>query len=284
MPENAMLMIHDPSALVMGTSADMAKMIEALDRIKVGLVSAYMTHATVDEVKINEMMEAETWMTAAEAVENGFATEMIEPVKMAANFEAFKYINNVPESLTVSGQKNSTKESDSMKITLELIKNEHPEIVNEILAGVDADYIRENLPDIVNQFKTEARVEGAESERNRIMAVKEQSMPGHEALIETLMFDGETEGAQAAVKVLQAEKKMRAQMKADLAEDAPEPIEQPATDNIEAVNDDHLPIDKRCQAKWEKDKELQKEFMGDFDGYVAYEKAMAAGKVKVLNK
>ena len=98
------------------------------------------------------------------------------------------------------------------------------------------------------------------------------------------MFDGSTTGEQAAVQILQAEKKMRAQMQADLADDAPEPIEQPPTDNVETVSDEHLPIDKRCEARWEKDKELQKEFSGEFDAYLAAEKAIAAGRVKVLNK
>ena len=285
MPENALMMIHDPSALVMGTSSDMARMIKALDRIKVGFISAYQTHTDKSEDEIDEMMQNETWMTASEAVEAGFATDMIEPVKMAANFEAFKYFNNVPESLRVLGQSNSTKEADKMpKINLELIKNEHPEIVSEILAGVDIDYIRENLPDVVDKLKSESRAEGAEAERNRIMAVKEQSMSGHEKLIDKLMFDGTTTGEQAAVKVLQAEKQIRAQMSADLKKDAPEMIEQPATDNLESGDDDHLPIDKRCEARWQKSKELQAEFMGDFDSYLAYETAISAGKAKVLNK
>ena len=36
MPENAMLMLHDPSGLVMGTAADMRGMAEALDKMKAG--------------------------------------------------------------------------------------------------------------------------------------------------------------------------------------------------------------------------------------------------------
>jgi ATP-dependent protease ClpP protease subunit len=34
MPENAFLMIHDPSGVVMGTAEDMRAMAEALDKIK----------------------------------------------------------------------------------------------------------------------------------------------------------------------------------------------------------------------------------------------------------
>jgi hypothetical protein len=58
--------------------------------------------------------------------------------------------------------------------------------------------------------------EGAESERARIQAVQEQSLPGHEALIQTLMFDGKTTGPGAAVQILAAEKEQRSRIAANL--------------------------------------------------------------------
>lgn len=50
------------------------------------------------------------------------------------------------------------------------------------------------------------RTEGSAGERARIAAVREQSLPGHEDLIETLAADGVTTGEQAAVAVLAAER------------------------------------------------------------------------------
>ena len=41
MPENAFLMIHDPSGLVMGTAEDMRSTAEALDKVKVSLIQGY---------------------------------------------------------------------------------------------------------------------------------------------------------------------------------------------------------------------------------------------------
>ena len=80
------------------------------------------------------------------------------------------------------------------------------------------------------------RAEGAEAERARIQAVREQSMPGHEALIEALAFDGKTTGPEAAVQVLAAEKARVAGAAAARAADAPAPVatatepEQPAAE------------------------------------------------------
>lgn len=68
------------------------------------------------------------------------------------------------------------------------------------------------------------RAEGAEAERTRIHAVREQSMPGHEALIEALAFDGKTTGPEAAVQVLAAERSRVAGAASARLNDAPEPV------------------------------------------------------------
>ena len=87
MPKNAMIMIHDPSAMVMGNAADMRSMADALDKMRDGLVSAYQdkTGHTPDE--IIQWMAEETWFDAEEALEIGFADQLEEPVAMAATFD-----------------------------------------------------------------------------------------------------------------------------------------------------------------------------------------------------
>lgn len=59
---------------------------------------------------------------------------------------------------------------------------------------------------LYGQIRSEALSEGAAQERARIQAVRAQTLPGHEALIETLAFDGKTTGDQAAAAVLAAER------------------------------------------------------------------------------
>jgi signal peptide peptidase SppA len=55
----------------------------------------------------------------------------------------------------------------------------------------------------------EGREAGAAAERQRIVDVRAQFIPGHEALIESLVNDGKTTGPEAAMKVLAAEKEIR---------------------------------------------------------------------------
>jgi capsid assembly protease len=79
------------------------------------------------------------------------------------------------------------------------------------------------------------RAEGAEAERARIQAVREQSMPGHEKLIEQLAFDGKTTGPEAAVQVLAAERaKINGAAQARMA-DAIEPVAQAVTEDKPAA-------------------------------------------------
>jgi len=96
MPENAFLMIHDPSGLVMGTAGDMRAMAEALDKIAGVLVKGYAAKSGKAEDEVAALMSAETWFTAAEAVEAGFAGSMSEPVKIAASFDVTRFRNAPP--------------------------------------------------------------------------------------------------------------------------------------------------------------------------------------------
>ena len=96
MPENAFLMIHDPSGLVMGTAGDMRDMAEALDKIAGSLIKGYAAKSGKPDDEIATLMAAETWFDAAEAVEAGFADRIAEPVRIAARFDIGSFRNAPP--------------------------------------------------------------------------------------------------------------------------------------------------------------------------------------------
>lgn len=98
MPKNSIMMIHDPFGMVVGDAEDMRKMADSLDKIKEGMISAYMRKTRMSRENIWNLMSDETWMTADEAVEMGFADETDEPMRMAAHFDLSKF-KRVPENL-----------------------------------------------------------------------------------------------------------------------------------------------------------------------------------------
>jgi ATP-dependent protease ClpP protease subunit len=98
MPENAFLMIHDPSGLVMGTAADMRDMAGTLDKIAGSMMRGYAARSGKPEDDIAAFMAAETWFDAAEALEAGLATRKAEPVRIAASFDIARF-RNAPREL-----------------------------------------------------------------------------------------------------------------------------------------------------------------------------------------
>jgi ATP-dependent Clp protease protease subunit len=97
MPENAMLVLHDPSGLVAGTASDMRAMAEALDRMKAGMVAAYRDKSGRSDAEIEALMTAETWLSAQEATELGLADRIEQPVRMAAHFDLSRFRNTPPQ-------------------------------------------------------------------------------------------------------------------------------------------------------------------------------------------
>lgn len=175
------------------------------------------------------------------------------------------------------------EEEETMPITLKELKEKHPELYTEVF-DMGAKSI--DLEKVKAETMTDAMAQGAEQERARIQSVRGQSIPGHEALIETLMFDGKTTGPEAAVLVLKAEKTARAKVLKDHSDDAPDPLAQPATDEAQGTKakaDDDLPLEEQCKAKWDREPAIRKEFDGDYAAFLAGEKAMAAGQVRIIS-
>ena len=99
MPENAFLMIHDPSGLVMGTAEDMRSTAEALDKVKGSLIQGYASKSGKADEDIATLMAAETWIDAREALDLGFIDRIAEPVKLAASFDVARFRNAPPEMI-----------------------------------------------------------------------------------------------------------------------------------------------------------------------------------------
>ena len=73
MAENALMMIHNPRSISAGDADDMRKAADVLEKSKGSLVLSYVAKTGKDAAEISDLMDAETWMTAGEAVEAGFA-------------------------------------------------------------------------------------------------------------------------------------------------------------------------------------------------------------------
>lgn len=76
MGEGAFMMIHDPLTGVIGNAEQMRKTADILDNVGGSMAGVYATKTGNSVEKIRELMLAETWLNAKEAVDLGFATSI----------------------------------------------------------------------------------------------------------------------------------------------------------------------------------------------------------------
>lgn len=79
MSNASLLMIHNAWLLTAGDSNDLRKDADDLEIINAATIQAYLNHVNVSEDELKEMMDAETWISAADALEMGFATAVVNP-------------------------------------------------------------------------------------------------------------------------------------------------------------------------------------------------------------
>ncbi|WP_213766757.1 head maturation protease, ClpP-related [Caballeronia sp. dw_19] len=100
MPENAMLMIHNPWTIALGSAADLRSTADMMDKARDGILAAYRRKSGQSDEDITAMMDTETWLTALEAQALGFCDVIENPVKLAASTKAIELLarfKNPPE-------------------------------------------------------------------------------------------------------------------------------------------------------------------------------------------
>lgn len=74
----SMMMVHLPWVFAAGNADDLEGAVEMLKKTGQSMVPIYAARTGLSEERVNELLKAETWMTAQDAVELGFADEAVE--------------------------------------------------------------------------------------------------------------------------------------------------------------------------------------------------------------
>jgi ATP-dependent Clp protease protease subunit len=120
MGPNALMMLHNPSCIAMGNAVDFRFTADWLDKIAGVMVETYAARSKGSAGVIREQMDAETWLTADEAVKAGFADSVVaddteedeeEPEDAAAVLESplFALYRNAPPSLRATAKAGKRK-------------------------------------------------------------------------------------------------------------------------------------------------------------------------------
>jgi len=77
------LMIHNAWVIAMGNRNDLREVAETLEPFDSAMAGIYQTRTGIEEKEIKSMMDAETWIGGADAVDHGFADDLLPSDQIA---------------------------------------------------------------------------------------------------------------------------------------------------------------------------------------------------------
>lgn len=117
MHDNAMLMMHNPWAWAAGDSEEFRKLADIMDQMLEGIIASFKhrPNLTVDDAELRRMINAETWLTAAEAKGMGFVDEVLTGAGSVSNTTSLRILNryrNMPDSVRAQVEKEPEQAAD----------------------------------------------------------------------------------------------------------------------------------------------------------------------------
>lgn len=213
MPTNAVMMIHNPMISAYGANRnELEQMIKLLDTARETMIAVYEAHSGQTREKIIELLDAETWLTAAEAKALGFVDE-VQDFKIAASISGDKLILGGWQFDRAALAKMGFPESVVGPVTTAAPQPEHKEQQDAAPAAkiegrdnlMTLEQLKAEHPDIFAAISSAARDEGMQAERDRLMAIDNVAMPGYEEMVDDAKKNGVSAEA-LAMKIIAAEK------------------------------------------------------------------------------
>lgn len=90
----SLLMIHNAWSYGYGNAKELRKQADDLEKITQASVNAYMSRVSISEVELKKKMDDESWITAEEALADGFATSILETEDNQVSQSAFRVIRD----------------------------------------------------------------------------------------------------------------------------------------------------------------------------------------------
>jgi len=197
MADNALMMIHNPWDCACGDANELRRAADKLDRIRDQLVGIYATRTGLTAEDLIPMLDAETWLTAAEALEQNFATSIdAAQTVSASNVKPFGF-RKAPDSPLITAVAMARTPRTAPAAPQSRQENSMTEVVTPPAAGNQS-------ADTITEADVQARADKAvTAERQRVSGIRalgsKHRLDGE--FIDGLIADG-TELAAAREKIL----------------------------------------------------------------------------------
>lgn len=142
MGEGAMIMVHNAWTMGVGNKADFSQLTEQLTSIDASLVDIYAARTGMKNNAIQDLMDAETFMTAEQAINEGFADGMmnVPVVDAPKNHSDNKIINAIKETTGASNAQ--ARELKAKLKELGIVGDAEKNIVGDVQNEIDAGEIQ----------------------------------------------------------------------------------------------------------------------------------------------
>ena len=187
----AYIMIHKPMNVLFGyyNADEMRNLAETLDIIQSGIVDCYVTRTGLSEKECTKLMDKETCFTAKEAVEKGFADEILfSTPENEEDEDNSSVMNNICTAFAAtayryeSAPKALQEAFENKKLLEEGKKPMEIKNYNDLKAA---------YPELLSNAENKAREDGAEAERKRIQEIDNLAGKINNALLNSAKY-GET--------------------------------------------------------------------------------------------
>lgn len=128
MSNASLLFIHNAWSYASGDANAMNKAAEDLAKITQASIEAYKEVVNLSEEKLKELMDAETWLSPAECIEMGFATQIVSdsnsnPAQSAQKAIQQILLANQREAIENPDPPETTEPAEKTNVMFEILKN-----------------------------------------------------------------------------------------------------------------------------------------------------------------
>lgn len=198
--EGSEFMIHNPMTVAWGNAEEISRAVDHLRKMEEQFHGMYAARTGKTEEQVKEWMDAETWFTAREAVENGFCDEMLSAEPVAAcvtgrDLTLMQAVYRAVPDCVVAGQDSGDMPaaendvvSNGAPVAGEPTENTlHEEgFANMDIKDINVDQLRAENPALLEAIQASA----VSAERQRQEDIDALTVPGYEAMAAQAKADG----------------------------------------------------------------------------------------------
>lgn len=232
----SLVMIHEPACTVIDycNKDDLKQIIKMLEAGIDATAAVYEQKTGIDVDTLKSMMHKETWMTGQEAVDKGFADELVTGADVDMKLEGKEILMvagirhdirglHLPENLNISRISASRTESESVAAGI----NKPGNAVGESEKGGtedmynSVDELKAAMPELVSQIEAAAAEAAVNDERERQKKIDEIAMSVADSeLVSEAKYTKPCSAEQLAFRALQKQAQLGAQHLQNAASDS----------------------------------------------------------------